>query len=144
MTEKTFTCPSNTAAYFRSLHNVPIYRYRYFGMFPNLELPTSLHRAYHGAEILPMFGSSEQITKVDSTWQERSLGRYMRSAWASFAADPDKGLDRIMGWPQYSSMVNGTKGLVLLGMNNSTRAEYGSRGNWDGDCDLTSSGKPNT
>lgn len=135
-TQNIFTCPSNTAAYFRSVNNVPVYRYRYFGMFPNLELPTSPGRAYHSSEILPMFGSSEEITTVDSTWQERSLGRYMRNAWATFAHCPDGGVEKALQWPRYSPMANGTDGLVLIGRDNNTGAEFSPRGPYDGTCPL--------
>ena len=142
LTQNTFTCPSNTAAYFRSLHNVPVYRYRYFGMFPNLEIPTSPGRAYHGSEILPMYGSSEEISKVDSTWQERMLGSYMRNAWATFAHCPSTGVEKVLGWPRYSQATNGTEGLVLLGMNNSTGAQFSARGPYDGTCQLIATGSP--
>ena len=78
------------------------------------QLPTSVGRAWHGAELLPMFGSSEEVTKEDSTWQERSMGTYLRGAWAAFASCPTSGLNDY-GWPEYS--VNKST-LILLGQNN--------------------------
>lgn len=88
--------------------------------FPNVELPTATDRAWHGAEILPMFGSSEDITKQDSTWQERSMGSYMRGAWAAFAACPTQGLTQY-GWMPYS---NTTTSLLQLGFDNPSSLTY--------------------
>ncbi|KAI9654263.1 MAG: hypothetical protein M1831_005428 [Alyxoria varia] len=110
-----FTCPAGTAAEFRHKFNVPVWRYLYKPLFPNLLLPTAgdlKTGAYHGAEILPMFGSSEDITKVDSTWQERYMGAYMRRALSSFANCPEHGLSTALGWPEYSDT---TRTLLELG-----------------------------
>nr|POF18084.1 hypothetical protein CFP56_13495 [Quercus suber] len=137
LTQQIFTCPSNTAAYARRLHHVPIWRYRYFPSFPNINLPTSVNRAYHLSEVFPLFGTDVDVSKEKSTHVERRLGRYMRDAWAAFAHSPSHGLRRQpFNWPEYSADVNGTDGLVLLGRNNSTRAEFGARGEYDGSCPL--------
>ena len=79
-----------------------------------------MDKAWHGSEILPMFGSSEDITKQDSTWQERSMGSYMRGAWAAFAACPETGLARY-GWMQYS---NDTRSLLQLGFDDPNSLTY--------------------
>lgn len=109
-----FFCPASTAAQFRVNAGLPVWRYVYAPEFPNEVLPTSQGKAWHGAELLPMFGSSEQITKQDSTWQERTMGRFMRGAWAAFAACPETGLARY-GWPNYS---NKSETLLQLGFGN--------------------------
>ncbi|KAI9708565.1 MAG: hypothetical protein M1828_002702 [Chrysothrix sp. TS-e1954] len=126
-----FTCPIGTAAELRAQAGLPTWRYRYFGMFPNIELPTSAGKAWHGAELLPMFGSSEEVTKQDSTWQERQLGSYMRGAWAAFARCPGSGLSAY-GWPVYS---NESKSLVQLGMGDPTNVpSFNASGAYDGAC----------
>ena len=99
----TFICPAGTAAEFRHYAGVPVWRYMYNAVFPNTRLPTSSYgQAWHGSELLPLFGTSEVVTKSDSTWQERALGGYMRGAWAQFAHCPKCGLSDSYGWPEYS------------------------------------------
>lgn len=48
----------------------------------------------------------------DSTWQERSMGAYMRGAWAAFARCPETGLLRY-GWDTSSN-----HSLLQLGLGN--------------------------
>ncbi|KAI6796835.1 cholinesterase [Hortaea werneckii] len=98
--QNTFICPATTAAEFRARQNVPAWRYVYNPEFPNQAIPTSMGVAYHTAEILPMFGTSERTTKQDSTWQERAMGSYMREAWSAFAHNPSSGLD-LAGWRRF-------------------------------------------
>ena len=131
-----FTCPASTAAIFRSSNDIPTWRYIYKAEFPNIALPTSMREAWHGAELLPLFGSSEAVSKQDSTWQERAMGTYMRGAWAAFAHDPTNGLN-IYGWEQYS---NTTDSVIQLGFDdtNSTTfsvlPSYNSTENYDVLC----------
>ncbi|KAI7186839.1 hypothetical protein KC324_g7053, partial [Hortaea werneckii] len=100
--QNTFICPATTAAEFRARNRVPAWRYVYNPEFPNQAIPTSMGVAYHTAEILPMFGTSESTTKQDSTWQERAMGSYMREAWSAFARNPSSGLD-LVGWRRFDS-----------------------------------------
>lgn len=115
-----FTCPESTAAIFRSASGLPTWRYIYKAEFPNEELPTSMNEAWHGAELLPMFSSSEEVSKQDSTWQERSMGTYMRGAWSAFAHDPMNGLN-IYGWEQYSNM---TDSVIQLGFDDTNSTTF--------------------
>jgi len=143
LTKIVWTCPSNTAAYARSLHDVPVWRYRYFPAFPNIDISTSIGRAYHLSEVFPLFGTAADVSHQPSTTIEKALGDYMRRAWATFAHDPVNGLSGgNLKWPRYSPDVNGTKGLVLLGRNNGTGAEFSARGVYDGDCELLYPGLP--
>nr|XP_023907898.1 cholinesterase-like [Quercus suber] len=139
-TQDLFTCPSNTQAWARWLHNVPVWRYRYLPSFPNLDLPTSVGRAYHSSEIAVLFGTDQEASGGDSTARERQLGAYMRGAWAAFAHCPATGLTNSLNWPEYSPNANGTKGLVLLGKENATLATFSARGPWDGTCPLIYNG----
>ena len=109
-----FTCPESTSAIYRSAAGIPTWRYIYKADFPNEALPTDMGEAYHGAELLPLFGSSEAVSLQDSTWQERAMGTYLRGAWAAFAHDPSCGLN-IYGWEQYS---NTTTSFLQLGYDN--------------------------
>ena len=67
-----------------------------------------------------MFGSSEAISKQDSTWQERAMGSYLRGAWAAFAACPSQGLTQY-GWTRYS---NTTDSLQQLGFDDPASLTY--------------------
>jgi len=125
-----FTCPASAAAGLRRQAGLPAWRYRYFGMYPNLQLPTSADRAWHGAELLPLFGSSEAVTREDSTWQERAVGAYMRGAWAAFARCPQSGLVGY-GWPLYE---RGRPTEVLIGMGNDTTVSFADPAVYDTTC----------
>lgn len=118
-TSQVFTCPASRVAALRSTQ-VPTWRYFYYPNFPNINLPvTNLTQAYHTAELLPLFGTDQDVTKADSTWQERQTGRYLRAAWAAFARNPANGLHLEFNWPNYS---NATDSLILLGYENRTNS----------------------
>jgi carboxylesterase type B len=69
--------------------------------------------AFHGSEIGLVFGSieyqqtfysamiKEKISYPD-TAEQKSLTKTMMTAWASFAKDPENGLEKL-GWPVYDS-----------------------------------------
>jgi cholinesterase len=100
---KIFTCPVGSAAQYRASNGVPVWRYRYFGEFPNLRLtdhPSS--GAWHGSEIATVFGTAEQAG-LPNTQAEAAISRYIMGAWASFAKDPTTALSRPpYSWPLYS------------------------------------------
>lgn len=130
--QNIFTCPAATSARYRADQNVSTWRYYYSGMYPNILLPTvNLSQAYHTAELPVLFGTSQEASLTDSTWQERALGDYIRGAWAAFAAYPEEGLETLYGWPKYD-VLNQT--LVLLGQDNTTVASYGYPAAVDTNC----------
>jgi cholinesterase len=89
-----FSCPTAARSAYSSLHQVPTWRNRYFGEFPNLKLTTDPPSgAYHGAEIAIIFGTDLDIQNVTRrTPAEQAIGKYMRGGWAAFAKDPGRGL----------------------------------------------------
>ncbi|KAH9845379.1 acetylcholinesterase precursor [Teratosphaeria destructans] len=116
-----FTCPATTAAIYRSNGaNLPTWRYVYHPVFPNIHLPTDNNLAWHGAELLPLFGTDEIITKGPSTAQERAMGKYLRGAFAAFAADPVAGLTKY-GWKRYD---NASETVVQLGFDDPSSANF--------------------
>ena len=115
-----FTCPETTSAIYRAAAGIPTWRYIYKADFANIALTTDRNEAYHGAELLPMFGTSEDVSKVDSTWQERAMGSYMRGAWSAFAHNSSCGLN-VYGWEQYSNMTNS---FIQLGFENTTSTSF--------------------
>jgi carboxylesterase type B len=81
---------------------VPVWRYRYFGNFSNLELfPGS--GAYHGSDLNMVFGTAQDTSGLPNTSAENATSRYLMHAWATFARDPKRGLVDELGWPTYDS-----------------------------------------
>jgi cholinesterase len=126
-----FVCPSAARANSSIATNIPAWRYRYFGSFPNLQIqydPDS--GAYHGSEVNVLFGmfppkgipGISHPTDADYRW-----GDYTRAAWASFAKDPGRGLD-VFGWPKWDPEK---PTLVRLGYGNCTGANEASPSLYD-------------
>ncbi len=99
---QTFTCPVGSAAQYRASNNIPVWRYRYFGEFPNLRLtqnPSS--GAWHGSEIATVFGTAE-LAGLPNTHEEAQISEYIMSAWAAFAKNPATALSQApYAWPVY-------------------------------------------
>ena len=127
---EAFTCATAAETAARSEHNVPVWRYRYFGDWPNLRLyPNS--SAYHGSEIGLVFGTAEDISGLPNTAAENELSAYMMKAWATFADDPRKGLSRCLGWPVYDPAKTT---LVRLGYEDATNASFVNPIVYDAQC----------
>jgi len=52
-----FTCPAGDAARYRAMNDVPVWRYRYFGVWPNLNISANAG-AFHSAEVSQIFGNT--------------------------------------------------------------------------------------
>ena len=106
---QTFTCPVGSAAQYRAINNVPVWRYRFFGDFPNTRLTQDPNSgAWHGSEISQVFGSSE-LAGLPNTQAETAISSYIMSAWADFAKNPTTALSAApFSWPRYD-----TKGKQL-------------------------------
>jgi len=128
-----FDCPARDAAKARADAGVPIWRYRWFGVFPNTILtynPPS--GAWHGSELTVVFGSTEQVTGAPNTLPEQAITAYLMSAWTSFAKNPCTGLSSYpYGWPVYSPS---TSSLIRLAYNNETIPSYVSASVYDSGC----------
>jgi len=99
---EAFTCATAIEAEVRSTQNVPVWRYRYFGEFQNLELfPGS--GAYHGNDLNMAFGTAQDTSGILNTERENATSSYIMHAWATFARDPKDGLSKSLGWPTYKS-----------------------------------------
>ncbi|OAP54757.1 hypothetical protein AYL99_11205 [Fonsecaea erecta] len=109
---------------------VPVWRYEYFGDWPNLRLyPGSA--AYHTSEVSMVFGTSADLTGEPNTPLQDVVSRYMRHAWATFARDPMNGLREQLGWPLYN---NSGSTLVRLGYGNETKASFVNPAEYDAPC----------
>ncbi|KAF9693294.1 hypothetical protein EKO04_008897 [Ascochyta lentis] len=123
-TRNIATCPGAQGALARKNFGVPVWRARYFGEWPNLN-PFSWLRAYHSSDIPMVFGTADLLGP--NTPAEIETSRYMQSAWAVFAKDPQHGLD----WPTYDPTADT---LVKLGFENNTQAVLGRGNEFDGLC----------
>lgn len=137
-----FGCPTAASAegLAGAAPDVPAWRYVYAADYPNMRLTVDPSLgAYHGAELNPLFGTSEALGGRD-TPAEAATGRYMRAAWAAFAKDPVNGLagDRF-GWPalpveEEDASCEEEAQLVVLGLGNATEAVFQPSSAWDSDC----------
>lgn len=121
------TCGISRAAAARSAWDVPVWRWRYHGYFPNLQ-PLEWLRSYHSSELPLVFGTSDLLG--EDTEVEREWGRYMQGAWCAFARDPVNGLSEY-GWPIYEPEG---QGLVELGLEGEVQARFVGSGSYDGSC----------
>lgn len=97
---QAFFCPSNLEAAHRSRRHTPVWRFQYNADLENTRLyPTS--GAYHGVKFNIIFGASADTTGIAESDAQRQLQDQMRSAWGSFIADPQPGLEAL-GWPIYN------------------------------------------
>jgi carboxylesterase type B len=98
-----FTCAVMQAAAGRAAHNVPVWKYTYYGgNYTNTNLPY-VGSDYHTSELPILFGTAAPVSGEPDSLPELSQERYMRQAWAAFARDPQNGLTNEMGWSQYSA-----------------------------------------
>jgi len=90
-----FGCPANDAAQYRVSHNVPVWRYRYYGSFTGLG-------AGHAAELPVLFGTVLLLRPEGVTPREVAFIQYFQSVWTAFAVAPSTGLsDTPINLPQY-------------------------------------------
>nr|POF02480.1 hypothetical protein CFP56_58111 [Quercus suber] len=92
-----------------------------------------MDRAYHLAEVFPLFGTTVELSKAPYVPEELEMGSYMRSAWAAFAHSPEDALSgSSLNWPRYDPNMN-TTSLVLLGRDREL-ADFGARESYDALC----------
>ncbi len=126
-TLQEFTCPAGIRANASLSAGIPTWRYRYFGVFPDLAI-SSEAGTYHGAE-LPIIFDTVPATPPP-TQAEISIANYMRGAWAAFAKDPQNGLSNY-GWPSYNTSHDT---LIRLAYNNITGTNVINPYKYDADC----------
>jgi cholinesterase len=91
-----FTCPISYRVLASVVHKAPVWRYRWFGDFPNLIITTNPDSgAWHGSEIPIIWGTDMDIqNKVARTPAEELISTFMREVWSSFAKEPVNGLTK--------------------------------------------------
>lgn len=133
-----FGCPTAASAegLAQAAPDVPSWRYMYAADYPNMRLTENPSLgAYHGAELNPLFGTSELLGGRD-TPAEAAMGKYMRAAWAAFAKDPVAGLaGEGFGWPLLPASGDDDEAqLVVLGLGNATEAVFQPSSVYDSAC----------
>jgi hypothetical protein len=126
-----FTCPAGIVARSRRDAGVKVWRYRYFGEWPNSMIAPKAG-AWHGSEIAMIFGNTELVGSLKDTPEQKQLSRVMMKAWAEFAKNPEYGLSSI-GWPVYEQKQ---RTLVRLGYNDLPYPTLGNNEAYDQNCDL--------
>lgn len=127
---EAFTCSTAIEAAARVAKGVPVWRYRYFGDFANLQLyPGS--GTYHGAELDMVFGTAQDVSGLPNSAVETATIAYFMKSWAAFASNPTSGLSKL-GWPTYKNSSAAT--LVRLGYNSQTSASFVAPSTSDAQC----------
>lgn len=137
LANKTFACPAGARANISASHNLPVWRYRWFGNFPNTRLMTDPDSgAYHCSEVPFIFDTLPTGLGIPpDTEAEISIRAYVQGAWAAFAKDPVYGLSNYEdGWPQYSPFV---PSMIRLAYNNVTGTNLGLSNLYDSTCATT-------
>jgi len=122
-----FTCPIGIRANASVAANNPTWRYRYFGVFPDMAI-SSEAGTYHIAEVPILFDTVP--ASPGPTEAEISIANYMRGAWAAFAKDPVSGLTNY-GWPTYNTSQDT---LIRLAYDNITGPNLINPYRYDADC----------
>jgi len=127
-----FTCPTGIRANVSYAAKTPIWRYRYFGVWPNLAV-SSEAGAYHVAEVPMLFNTVPNSPAASE--EQISIAKYMRGAWAAFAKDPEKGLSTYGdgGWPTYDPTKDT---LIRLAWDNVTGPNLANPAMYDGWCSV--------
>jgi carboxylesterase type B len=95
-------CASEGAISARRAQNIPAWKYLWMGTFPNQAIYPDIG-AYHSIDCPIVFGTVERNTKQGkNTPEEDQFVKNVMTAWATFAKDPDKGLEKL-GWPLHNS-----------------------------------------
>ncbi|KFZ08291.1 hypothetical protein V502_09444 [Pseudogymnoascus sp. VKM F-4520 (FW-2644)] len=131
---REFACPAGARANVSISHGLPIWRYRWFGNFPNTRLYTNPDSgAWHCSEIAFVWNTLPTGPGIPpDTEEEVSIRKYVQGAWGAFAKSPSTGLTKYRGgWPQYSPFE---PSLIRLAYNNVTGTNVASSGIYDEAC----------
>jgi carboxylesterase type B len=99
MASTMLACSPHAAVAARRKADVPAWRYYYQAGYPNQDI--GITGAWHTSEIGPVFGTTEFISNITDTAEEKKLIETMQNAWTGFAKDPANALTKL-GWPLYN------------------------------------------
>lgn len=132
-----FACPAGARANISVLHGLPIWRYRWFGNFPNTRLFTDPDSgAWHFSELPFIFNTLPSGPGIPpDTDAEISIRKYIQGAWATFAKSPWSGLTSYEGgWPQYTPFE---PSLIRIAYDNVTGTNVALSSQYDIVCETT-------
>ncbi|KAL2129225.1 hypothetical protein VTI74DRAFT_8071 [Chaetomium olivicolor] len=120
MTMQSFWCNVALVAGFRAQHNVPVWRYLYRGVFPEVT-PYPWARAYHAADIGILMGTYE-LMKTDpaapTSPNTKEASKFMQRMFGTFIRDPVHGLANEYSMPTFRP--NSSSLVVLFPENRPT------------------------
>lgn len=134
LTNSEFACPVGARANVSASHDLPIWRYRWFGNFPNTRIFTNPDSgAWHCSEIPFIWNTLPTGAGIPAdTKEEISIRKYVQGAWAAFAKSPTDGLAKYKGgWPQFSPFE---PTLIRLAYDNVTGTNVAMSGIYDRAC----------
>ncbi|KAF8448635.1 Alpha/Beta hydrolase protein [Kalaharituber pfeilii] len=121
-----FTCTTLTAARYRIHHQVPTWRYRYYGS------SNTGQGAGHSAELPVLFGAA--FHRGNLTERDQVFMKYFQSVWTRFAAAPSTGLSSSpFNLPQYNPRK---KTLIRLDYEMEVKASTTEPRYYEGVCDI--------
>jgi carboxylesterase type B len=126
-TNASMDCPAARTADTRASWNVPVWRYRYLGTWPNMN-PLPWLGAYHSSELAMIFDTAD-YRGPNAELEEETI-KYMQGAWVAFAKDPVNGLSNY-GWPVYNPEGDT---LVQLGYQGNAGAVIAASDKYDETC----------
>ncbi|KAK7190884.1 hypothetical protein DPSP01_007854 [Paraphaeosphaeria sporulosa] len=109
-----FVCPTYSSTLERSNLSVPVYRYQYAGVFPNLN-PLGWTGAWHGEDISLVFGTYDLVKGVGEVPQlEVETSRAMQDHVHAFMRDPLRGPQKL-GWQAVDARNSRNGTLIRFG-----------------------------
>lgn len=126
----SFACPALFEATKLAQFEQPVWLYRYMADWGNTRLYDG-SGAWHTLELYSIFGTSEDVTGIAPSDDEKTMSRLFQRAWAAFAEDPVSGLSKVLSWPEFDPATNS---LIRLGYQNQPVAEFVSPSLYDAPC----------
>lgn len=126
-----FDCTVASSAAARAANKVPVWRYRYFGDWPNLAITNG--GAYHSAEIPVLFNTADLASNMSNTADETTVAQFLGGAWATFAKNPAMGPAPAATWPMYNP-ASDSNTMLEIALNNSAQTTLTTASSFDGGC----------
>lgn len=131
LTLSLFDCNVALEATFRTINNVPIWRWHYDAIFPSVTPYSWLH-AYHGADLGFVFSTYKTFGNESHTQPyEDAAFQFLQRVYSTFIRDPEAWLTKEFGWPTFNP---NTTSLIELFMNNVPNASLADPSIYDAPC----------
>jgi para-nitrobenzyl esterase len=111
-----FVCPARRVARAIAASGTPVYRYNF--AYAPTGVPVSSMGAFHGSELMFVFGRSVPFVALDTS--EQPLSNLMMGYWGSMATTGAPNGGSAFPWPAYDTAEN----QIALGMSPSMESDY--------------------